>query len=137
MERYAGRMNHIMAHGAGPEYGLTSARKMTPPDISEEALAALTAVAAGARHEGLRDAGRLMQETDNARIASRVDVPTAIFFGGRDPVVKPDQLQRLRDVFPTAAFTLFPQAGHAAYVEYPSLYNDALRAFAATLPAYS
>ena len=133
MERYSGRMNQIMAHGAGPEYGVESARKMTPPDTSEQAIAALAAVAAGARAEGLRDAGRLMQETDNAAIAALVDVPVAIFAGGRDPVVKPEQLRRLRDVLPNASLTTFPLAGHASYAEYPNLYNDALRTFAATL----
>ncbi len=133
MERYAGRMNHIMAHGAGPDYGRTSAGKMVPADSSEKVLAALTAVAAGARAEGMRDAGRALQEARNADIAPLVDIPVALFIGGRDSVVKPDQLRGLREAFPNASQTVFPLAGHASYVEYPDLYNEAVRAFAATL----
>lgn len=136
MERYAGRMNHLMRHGGGPEYGMTSARKMVPADASERAIAALAAVAAGARFEGMRDAGRALQEADNGKIAPRVSVPVALFIGGRDPVVKADQLQGLKDAFPEALQTVFPLAGHASYVEFPELYNDALRKFAATLPAF-
>ncbi len=137
MERYAGRMKHLMAHGAGPEYGRTSAGKMVPAETSEKVLAALTAVAAGARFEGMRDAGRALQEADNGTIAGRVNVPVALFIGGRDLVVKPDQLRGLQTAFPQASQTVFPLAGHASYVEYTELYNDALRNFAAALPAFS
>jgi pimeloyl-ACP methyl ester carboxylesterase len=130
MARYSDRVERIQREGAGPDYGKRSASKMVPEGTSEQVLQKLAEVAAGARAEGLRDAGRMMQETDNRKIAAHIKVPILILAGQRDPVVSAAAHAALCESYPQAKRIYFPQAGHAAYVEYPDLYNAEVRDFA-------
>ena len=133
MARYADRADRIEREGAGPDYGKRSAVKMVPEGTSETVLALLADVAAHARVEGLRDAGRMMQETDNRKIAGLVKVPVLILAGKRDPVVSAAAHESLYTSYPQAKRSYFEEAGHAAYVECPDLFNAQLRDFAKSI----
>lgn len=130
MARYADRMERIQREGAGLEYGRRSAVKMVPEGTRESVLQMLAEVAAGARAEGLRDAGRMMQETDNRTIAPKVKVPVLILAGQKDPVVSAAAHAALCASYPQAQRSYFAEAGHAAYIECPELFNAQVRTFA-------
>ncbi|WAC71971.1 alpha/beta hydrolase [Roseateles sp. SL47] len=58
----------------------------------------------------------------------KIDVQAPITFatGGRDPIISPATLARLKDFFPEARFVDFPSAGHAVFLDEAASFNALL-----------
>ena len=130
MARYGKRVDRIRSEGANAAYGLERARLSTPEGTSQTVIRFLAEVAASARIEGIRDGGRMCQETDNRKISRDVNVPVLILSGGEDTVISPEMHAQLVAAFPKAQHVEFPKAGHASYAEYPDSFNEQIEEFA-------
>jgi pimeloyl-ACP methyl ester carboxylesterase len=130
LERYASRIERIREEGVDIAYGLERARRSTPEGTSDEVIRFLAEVATSARVEGIRDGGRMSQEADNRSIGPNVRVPVLILSGGKDTVISPDMHAALVSAFPKAEQVVFPEMGHASYVECPDIFNEQIRQFA-------
>ena len=130
MERYGTRVDRIRSEGVNAAYGLERARRSTPEGTSQTVIRFLAEIAAGARVEGIRDGGRMCQETDNTKISNDVNVPVLILSGGKDTVISPEMHALLVAAFPEAQHVEFPEAGHASYAECPDFFNEQIREFA-------
>ncbi len=130
LARYATRIDRISADNADMTYGIERAQRIAPEGTSDAVIRFLANVAMGARMEGIRDGGRMCQETDNARIGQRVSVPVLILSGGEDTVISPEMHASLVAAFPKAQQVVFPEAGHASYAECPDLFNGQIKKFA-------
>ena len=130
MARYGTRVERIRSKGVNAAYGLERAKRSTPEGTSRTVIRFLAEIAARARVEGIRDGGRMCQETDNAKISHFVNVPVLILSGGRDTVISPEMHALLVAAFPKAQQVEFPTAGHASYAECPDFFNEQIREFA-------
>ena len=130
MARYGTRVDRIRSEGVNSAYGLERAKRSTPEGTSQTVIRFLAEIAASARIEGIRDGGRMCQETDNTKISHHVSVPVLILSGGKDTVISPEMHARLVAAFPKAQHVEFPKAGHASYAEYPEFFNEQIREFA-------
>ena len=130
MARYGTRVDHIRSEGVSAAYGLERAKRSTPERTSQTVIRFLAEIAASARIEGIRDGGRMCQETDNTKISHDVNVPVLILSGGKDTVISPEMHALLVAAFPMAQQVEFPEAGHASYAEYPDDFNEQIRDFA-------
>ena len=136
MERYATRMNHIRSKGGDIAYGIERAKRSTPEGTSEAVIQFLADIATGAKLEGIRDGGRMSQETDNSKIGHAINVPVLILSGGRDNVIAPEMHTALVAAFPSAQQEVFPNAGHASYVECSKLFTEQIKQFANRCKSY-
>jgi pimeloyl-ACP methyl ester carboxylesterase len=59
----------------------------------------------------------------------RIDAPTLIVAGDRDPFVPVDQAWRLRRQLPDARLFIAPECGHEVMLRRPALFNEALAGF--------
>jgi pimeloyl-ACP methyl ester carboxylesterase len=57
--------------------------------------------------------------------------PTLVFIGSRDRLVNPTESRTLAESLPRGRAVVFPDAGHAAFLERPNRFNRELRRFAA------
>ncbi len=130
MARYGTRVDRIRSEGVNAAYGLERAKRSTPEGTPQTVIRFLAEIAASARIEGIRDGGRMCQETDNTKISQDVNVPVLILSGGKDTVISPEMNALLAAAFPKAQHVEFPKAGHASYAEYPDLFNEQIREFA-------
>lgn len=130
MARYGTRVDRIRSEGVNAAYGLERARRSTPEGTSQTVIRFLAEIAASARIEGIRDGGRMCQETDNTRISHDVNVPVLILSGGKDTVISPEMHALLVAAFPKAHHVECPEAGHASYAEYPDFFNEQIKEFA-------
>ena len=64
-----------------------------------------------------------------ATTSLRVDVPTLVLWGMRDPVCLPGQLDQLHDYAPDARVVRIEDAGHYPMKSHPALVNHAIRDF--------
>ena len=130
MARYGTRVDRIRSEGVNAAYGLERAKRSTPEGTSQTVIRFLADIAASARIEGIRDGGRMCQETDNTKVSHDVNVPVLILSGGKDTVISPEMHALLVAAFPEAQHVEFPEAGHASYAEYPDYFNEQIRDFA-------
>ncbi len=65
---------------------------------------------------------------DNLDLLPSLHAPITLVFGGKDPVVGPATAQRLTALLPHAKVTVFPNAGHALFIENPEMFNALLDA---------
>ena len=136
MERYAKRMDHIRSKGCDIAYGIERAKRSTPKGTSEAVIQFLADISTGAKLEGIRDGGRMSQETDNSKISHAIIVPVLILSGGRDNVIAPEMHTALVAAFPLAQQEVFPNAGHASYVECSKLFAEQIKQFANRCKSY-
>ena len=128
--RYADRIERINSRGVNIAYGIDRAKGSTPKGTSDTVIQFLAKIAMGSRMEGIRDGGRMSQETDNADICSQVSVPVLILSGEKDTVISNEMHVDLTAALPEAQQYVFPNAGHASFVEYPDLFNEQVKDFA-------
>ncbi|MDA9930400.1 alpha/beta hydrolase [Alphaproteobacteria bacterium] len=129
MPRYATRIQRLESKGAGMEYGIERARRNTPENTSEEVVSFLADIAKDIRLEQIRDGGRMSQETNNAALGEKIQVPIIILSGGKDTVISTDMHAALTTAFPAAKQIIFPNAGHASYAECPEQYHTEVKNF--------
>ena len=80
--------------------------------------------------EGIRNGGRMSQESNNAEICAEVKVPVLILSGEKDTVIPNKMHSDLITALPGAQQYVFPDAGHASYAEFPDLFNKRVKDFA-------
>ena len=123
MSRYADRIDALTGKEVDMSYALERAQRSTPEGTPKHVREYLVEVAKGARMEGIRDGGRMSQETDNSYICKNIKVPVIILSGGKDKIISVEMHEALVSALPEAKQVVFPKAGHASYVEYPELFQ--------------
>jgi pimeloyl-ACP methyl ester carboxylesterase len=106
----------------------------TPPglfagDPPTELVPLLEAMAADVRRDSLRTAVRVMAETDQRDLLSRVAVPTLLVWGEQDARSPLHVARQFEDALPDARLVVIPGAGHLSNLEAPDAINDAVRRF--------
>lgn len=76
------------------------------------------------------DAFRTMSGYDMRPAIHRVVQPALVVMGGRDRLVDPEESRRLGQRLPDADMLVFPDAGHAAFLEDHETFNQAVTDFA-------
>ena len=130
MSRYADRIDALTKREVDMSYALERAKRSTPEGTPKHVREYLVEVAKGARMESIRDGGRMSQETDNSHICKNIKVPVVILSGGKDKIISPDMHDALITALPEAEQVVFPEAGHASYVEYPKLFQKQVEVLA-------
>lgn len=122
------RMKALKEEGA-VVYGRSRAEAMVASPADPFILDVAAHVAAGTNPDGLFVATRMLQFADLRPFYQKITVPTRVFFGERDPVVRPDLSEELRTLTPNATHVTLPNVGHAPYLEDAGAYADALGPF--------
>ncbi len=65
---------------------------------------------------------------DNLDLLDTLKAPVTFVLGGKDPIVGPTLAQTLRSRLPRAKVVVFPNAGHALFIEDPDAFNTLLDA---------
>jgi pimeloyl-ACP methyl ester carboxylesterase len=73
---------------------------------------------------------RVMTGYDLTPLLSSVDQPALVLIGGRDRLVNPEESRALAAGLPRARSVVFPDAGHAAFLEEHERFNAQVRRFA-------
>jgi pimeloyl-ACP methyl ester carboxylesterase len=73
---------------------------------------------------------RVMTECDLTPLLPSVDQPALVLIGGRDRLVNPEESRTLAAGLPRGRSVVFPDAGHAAFLEEHERFNAQLRRFA-------
>ena len=133
MARYADRIGMLSKKNANIEYGFERARRSIPNNTPNNIIEFLADIAKSSRIEGIRDGGRMSQETDNALICRRIKVPVVILSGGKDKIISTEMHNALVNAIPHAEQFIFSEAGHASYVEYPNLFQKHILDLAKTV----
>jgi pimeloyl-ACP methyl ester carboxylesterase len=130
MSRYAERIDILGKIGPDKSYALERARRSTPEGTPHYVVEFLADVARNTRVEGIRDGGRMSQETDNSDICSDIKVPVLILSGSRDKIISKTMHESLVKALPQAEQFIFSGAGHASYVECPELFRKQIEVLA-------
>lgn len=64
--------------------------------------------------------------SDNTDVIAMIHAPVTLIFGGKDPIVAPPVQKRLIDLFPTARVIVFPDSGHALFLDEAARFNALL-----------
>jgi 3-oxoadipate enol-lactonase len=67
-------------------------------------------------------------------LARTISVATLILVGELDPGTPVSSAQEMADIIPDSVMVVIPDAGHMSNIESPEAFNQALVAFAETLP---
>lgn len=126
--KYARRLQELEEMPA-EEYGKVRAGKMLPSSPQPEVFDLLAGVASEMRREGLLNGGQMVEKTDNRPFLPTLKLPVLIITGDRDPVVKPQRSEAMMEFLPSARAVSLTGVGHAAYLETPDVFNQAVREF--------
>lgn len=126
--KYARRLQEMEKLSAR-EYGETRAQKMLPPSPRPETLDQVAKIAAETRREGLLNSGRMVEKADNRPLLGSLKLPVLILTGDRDAVVTPQRSEAMMAYLPDARTVSLAGVGHAAYLEAPEVFNQAVRDF--------
>jgi pimeloyl-ACP methyl ester carboxylesterase len=75
------------------------------------------------------DTFRIMTGHDLTPVLPDITTPALVVIGGRDRLVNPEESRVLADRLPRGRALLFPDAGHAAFMERPQRFNTEVRRF--------
>ena len=78
---------------------------------------------------GLRAMARSFAEADLRDVLPRVDVPTLLLYGDKDPRAQMDVAEALHAAITTSRLVVLPGVGHASCVEAPERFNREIREF--------
>jgi pimeloyl-ACP methyl ester carboxylesterase len=126
--KYARRLQDLEQLSA-KEYGEARAQKMLSASPRAEVFEQVAEIAAETRREGLLNAGRMVEKTDNRQLLGSLNIPVLILTGESDLVVKPQRSKAMMEYLPNASAVTLQGVGHAPYLEEPDLYNQAVRKF--------
>jgi len=130
MFRYSNRIEALNKNSADAEYTMERAKRSTPEGTHEDVIKFLADVAGNTRIEGIRDGGRMSQETDNTFICKGISAPVLILTGAKDSIISTEMHAALVAALPKAEKVVIPEAGHASYAEYPNIFNTYVKEFA-------
>ena len=130
MFRYSNRIEALNKNSADAEYTMERAKRSTPDGTHEDVIKFLADVAGNTRIEGIRDGGRMSQETDNTFICKGISAPVLILTGAKDSIISTEMHAALVAALPKAEKVVIPEAGHASYAEYPNIFNTYVKEFA-------
>ena len=130
MFRYSNRIEALNKNSADAEYTMERAKRSTPEGTHEDVIKFLADVAGNTRIEGIRDGGRMSQETDNTLICQGISAPVLILTGAKDSIISTEMHAALVAALPKAEKVVIPEAGHASYAEYPNIFNTYVKEFA-------
>lgn len=85
--------------------------------------------AAGMKCETFRSSIEAIVHYDGIDTLKSVNVPTLLIAGESDKVGRPEMMQGLLELIPSAKFVCIPGAGHYAFAEQPEAFNKALIEF--------
>jgi pimeloyl-ACP methyl ester carboxylesterase len=71
-------------------------------------------------------AGRF--STNNTDVIGTIQAPVTLVFGGKDVIVAPPVQKRLAELFPKARVVVFPDSGHAMFLDEAARFNALLAA---------
>lgn len=142
------RTRALMIFDSGPGYKNADARRQWNETVEEtardlevrglERLKSRSPEMAGSRHrsaEGLVRAARGMMAQQDDRIIrslAEIHVPTLVLVGDRDtPFI--DAAEYMAARIPNAVKAVIPDAGHAANIDQPAAFNEAVTAFLRSL----
>ena len=74
---------------------------------------------------------RMMTDCDLTPMLPRITQPAVVMIGGRDRLVNPEESRVLGARLPQGRTVVFPDAGHAIFLEEHERFNTAVRSFAA------
>jgi pimeloyl-ACP methyl ester carboxylesterase len=86
-------------------------------------------VLASVRPEVRSDTFRIMAGHDLTPMLPEIEVPVLVVIGGRDHLVNPEESKALAARLPRGRGVLFPDAGHASFLERPKRFNREARTF--------
>jgi len=75
----------------------------------------------------------LATRTDTTPSLSKIHVPTLILVGDQDAVTPPAAAQAIRERIPDSQIFTIPNAGHMSNLENPSVFNEHLQTFIASI----
>jgi len=130
MFRYSNRIEALNKNSADAEYTMERAKRSTPDGTHEDVIKFLADVAGNTRIEGIRDGGRMSQETDNTLTCQGISAPVLILTGAKDSIISTEMHAALVAALPKAEKVVIPEAGHASYAEYPDIFNTYVKEFA-------
>jgi pimeloyl-ACP methyl ester carboxylesterase len=130
MFRYSNRIEALNKNSADAEYTMERAKRSTPDGTHEDVIKFLADVAGNTRIEGIRDGGRMSQETDNTLTCQGISAPVLILTGAKDSIISTEMHAALVAALPKAEKVVIPEAGHASYAEYPNIFNTYVKEFA-------
>ncbi|MCK9520988.1 MAG: alpha/beta hydrolase [Dehalococcoidia bacterium] len=146
--KYPERVRALMLFDTGPGYRNPKGRDAwnetafaRAKAFEEKGLGALGAsaevrVAQHRSAEGLAHAARGMLAQFDSRVIEsleHIQVPTLVLVGANDTPFL-NAAQYMADKIPDARLVTIPDAGHAANIDQPAAFNDAVREFLASLP---
>jgi pimeloyl-ACP methyl ester carboxylesterase len=73
---------------------------------------------------------RVMTGYDLTPLLPSIDQPALVLIGGRDRLVNPEESRSLADLLPRGRAAVFPDAGHATFLEEHERFNAQVRRFA-------
>ena len=130
MARYSNRIEALNKNNADAEYTMERAKRSTPEGTHEDVIKFLADVAGNTRIEGIRDGGRMSQETDNTVACEDINAPVLMLTGSKDSIISSELHAALVAALPDADKVVIPEAGHASYAEYPDIFNKHVKEFA-------
>tara|TARA_B100001142_G_scaffold241062_1_gene240020 strand:- start:311 stop:1261 length:951 start_codon:yes stop_codon:yes gene_type:complete len=130
MARYSNRIEALNKNNADAEYTMERAKRSTPEGTHEDVIKFLADVAGNTRIEGIRDGGRMSQETDNTVACEDINAPVLMLTGSKDSIISTEMHAALVAALPDADKVVIPEAGHASYAEYPDIFNKHVKEFA-------
>lgn len=129
MFRYSNRIKALNKNSTNAEYTMERAKRSTPKGTHEDIIKFLADVAGNTRIEGIRDGGRMSQETDNTLSCVGISAPVLILTGAKDSIISTEMHAALVAALPKAEKVVIPEAGHASYAEYPDIFNTHVKEF--------
>ena len=86
-------------------------------------------IAGEIRESGYAAAIALLKQADNRAILPTVEQPTLVIAGANDRIAPAEATKAVADAVPGSELQTVEDAGHAAYMEQPKVYNRLLRRF--------
>lgn len=104
-------------------------------DADPAAVAPAIAALAAVPEEVYRATLRCLTTFDRRAAQSAISVPTLLLAAEHDKAAPARTMARMAEVIPEAGLVTIPRAGHLAHLERPAVFNAALAAFLASVPA--
>lgn len=98
--------------------------------LSESLKPKVRAIMESCSKEGVMTALKAMAERpDSSELLARINAPTLIVVGEKDPITPPADAERMKSAMPNASLLKIPDAAHLSNMERPDLFNSAVEQF--------
>lgn len=99
------------------------------PKGLEQAILSMAALS----ENGYRAAINCLASVDHLADPAKIETPTLLIAGEKDPVAPPDAMMRMAETIPGSRLEVLPKAGHLANLEQPTTFNQLLDNFLQSL----